>query len=292
MPIQNIGTLLENMVVTEAASVMLEQLRDDQCLGFATAFAMPTLTEWRPHAQSVGMSTDALEAISCGAENTDFLRTMSRCLAYRLDRGPNAALLASVLSTLRNSRLRIWANDITNGHYGNAISSLERIETLVSDIMPAYQPAISVSTCDTPYPRSLKNLSATLKEWTDVGAVIGFLDPNRYTINSIFGPFTRSADHREWLRILSVRGPFVAIHFTGNSDRASFTVELEELRRDLIESAIPRWREFRRQHYVVSVGCVDTDILAKIQERVLASWSAWCDRVPEIKTRKLRVFQD
>jgi hypothetical protein len=159
MPIQNIGTLLENMVVTETVSVMLDEVESNQRLGFATSFAMPTLSEWRPHPQAVGMSTAALKEIAKGHTDTDFLSAMSRCLSHTPDRGPNGALLAGVLATLRGSGLSVWANDIPDGHYGNAIPSLEKIVTLVRRILPGSKPDISVKVCDRPYPWSLDNLN-------------------------------------------------------------------------------------------------------------------------------------
>lgn len=136
MPIQNVGTLIENMVVTESVSVMLNQVPAGKQLGFVTAFAMPTLSEWRPHAQAVGLSAAALAAMSRSHYETDFISAMSHCLSYCRNKGPNGALLAAVLATMKGTRLRIWANDIPDGHYGNAIPSLERVAALVQEILP------------------------------------------------------------------------------------------------------------------------------------------------------------
>ena len=279
------------MVVTEAVSVMLDYLEYGKRLGFVTAFAMPTFSEWRPHAQSTGISTEALNEIAKGHTETAFLLTMSRCLSHCRNRGPNAALLASVLTTLRGHGLRIWANDIPNGHYDDAIPSLEKIATLVERILPESRPELSVKVCDRPYPGSLENLKVTLAEWDDVGPLVGFLDPMRYISNLTAGPYTRSVDHRQWLSMMKAKNPFVAIHFTGNSDSASFSVELSGLRADLAALGIANWVEFKRQHYVVSVGCSHAELLDGIQQRTVASWQAWCQHVPEIKHRQLTALR-
>jgi hypothetical protein len=63
MPIQNVGTLIENLVVAEAAAVLIDHA-SGRGLGFVWAFAMPTLSEWRPHGQAVGISDSALAQIA------------------------------------------------------------------------------------------------------------------------------------------------------------------------------------------------------------------------------------
>ena len=118
MPIQNVGTLLENMVVTEAAALLLDRVGPGKRLGFASAFAMPALSEWRPHAQAVGMSTEALRQVLESSEKSEFMNVMARCLRYCFDQGPNGVLLVSLVAALRRTGLSVWANDIVDGHYG------------------------------------------------------------------------------------------------------------------------------------------------------------------------------
>jgi hypothetical protein len=65
-----VGTLLENIVVTEVVSAMLDRTKADECLGFACAFAMPPLSEWRSHAQATGISGDALDHMSRFVDGT------------------------------------------------------------------------------------------------------------------------------------------------------------------------------------------------------------------------------
>ena len=61
MPIQNVGTLLENLVVVEAASHLLTRCADTGAtLEFVNAFAMPPLSEWRPNAQNAGFNDRVL----------------------------------------------------------------------------------------------------------------------------------------------------------------------------------------------------------------------------------------
>ncbi len=165
MPIQNVGTLLENMVVTETAALLLDRISTDKRLGFATAFAMPALSEWCPHAQSVGISSEALSQIAESGGDSEFLDVMSRRLWYRSDRGPNGALLVSLVATLRRAGLDLWANDIVDGHYGNAIPSLVGIAEMVREIIPESSPSININICDAPFPSSLDNLRTTLGGW-------------------------------------------------------------------------------------------------------------------------------
>jgi hypothetical protein len=60
---------------------------------------------------------------------------MSRVVSFRRDRGFNGVLLAAVLAGLRSSRLRIWTNNISDGHYGYPTPSLEGIRALAKPIL-------------------------------------------------------------------------------------------------------------------------------------------------------------
>jgi len=290
VPIQNVATLLENLVVAEAAIVLLDRLRPPQRLGFATAFAMPTISEWRPHSQAVGISTAALQAVAAGGGDSEFIDSMRACLRRFPGQGPNAALLVSLLATRRHVGVRVWANDIVDGHYGNAMPSLERVAERVTEILPEGNPFIDSVVCELPYPSSLPRLRASVDGWIDVGAVLGFLDPMRYVRGSCQPDETSSTDHRQWLAILRERDPVLVVHFTGNRDAASLSLELAELREDLGQCGFGSWTEVQRQSYVVSVGSRNSDILAELEGRVWGSWQAWCDAVaPEIVNRDLRI---
>jgi hypothetical protein len=135
----------------------------------------------------------------------------------------------------------------------------------------------------------LEELKAVVYDWADVGPIVGFLDPMRYVCDSTAGPYTRSVDQRLWLSIMKSKDPFLAVQFTGNSNSTSFALEQSDLRADLAAADVPHWVEFKRQHYMVSVGSSDASILADVHERTLASWRAWCGYAPEIKDRYLAV---
>jgi hypothetical protein len=289
MPIQNVGTLIENIVVAESASVLLDHVCVPRRLGFATAFAMPALSEWRPHSQAVGMSATALRAVATGRGDSEFLEAMRVCLQHSPEQGPNAALLVSLVATRRRASLRLWANDIIGGHYGNAIPSLEQIADRVRLILPEYPPSIDMAVCDLPYPSSLDHLRTTLGEWNDVGAILGFLDPMRYVRGSRQGAETSSADHREWLAILSNREPSLVVQFTGNRDSQSLELELAGLREDLKQCGFADWAEVQRQSYVVSVGSRDDCLLDELEKKVRHAWNIWCDTAPEIVKRHLTI---
>ena len=257
-------------------------------LGFATAFAMPTLSEWRPHTQSVGMSDRALQQIGGSRGGTDFLAAMSACLRQFPDRGPNGALLVAVLAAMRNRRLRVWANDIEDAHYDGAIASLESLDSKTREVVPnSGCLARRVGLFDTL--SSIDDLRITLDNWQEQGvkSVLGFLDPMGYLCHSTDGPYTSQTDHRRWLWRFRPWRTSLLVQFTGNNDSASLEQELHCLRADLEAIGLAHWLEVRRQHYVVSVGSQALDLVESVRQRVVRSWNEWCDKVDEIKTRDL-----
>lgn len=290
MPIQNVGTLIENLVVTECAGVLMECVPSGQEFGFVTAFAMPPLTEWRSHSQAIGMSGAALQRVSASRGGTDFVNVMRACLRHSLEHGPNAALLVALLAALRRKGLYVWANDVEDGHYGNAIPRLERLEEVVRNILPDSDAALTTTVCSAPYPDSIADLKATLAQWDGaVDVVLGFLDPMRYVRDSRSGPYTSSADHKRWLWALRTPTTALAVQFTGNSDANSLTAELMALRSDLEDIGFQFWIEVRRQHYVVSVASRTPNLLGVVEANISAAWNAWCDIVGEIKSRQLEI---
>ena len=62
----------------------------------------------------------------------------------------------SLLATLRQAKLKLWANDVSPGHYGDAIPSLRGIEQVVQEILPGRIPLIAIDVCDVEYPASLR----------------------------------------------------------------------------------------------------------------------------------------
>lgn len=186
--------------------------------------------------------------------------------------------------------MRLWLNDIPDGHYGNALPSLGNLAALVLEIAPGEAAPMVVTTCGDPYPEAIDHLQTTLAGWLGpVAAVLGFLDPMRYRRDSLVGPYTQAEDHRRWLKVLRQWRSSLAVHFTGNNDSPTLALELEALREDLKASGFPFWLEIRRQHYVVSVASQDSVRLHELELRILTSWRRWCDLVGEIKSRGLNV---
>jgi hypothetical protein len=212
------------------------------------------------------MSSAALEGIRNAPGGTDFIAVMKASLRHSLHQGPSAALLIGLLAALKRKDLCVWANDIEDGHYGNAIPALEALGKTVREILPVSKASLAVSVCSTHYPDSIDDLKATLADWhQDVHAVLGFLDPMRYVRDSRGGPYTSSSDHRRWRRALRGAQTSVAVKFTGNSDAHSLLAELSALRSDLEEIGFRFWLEVRRQHYVVSVGSRTADLFGSDQ---------------------------
>ena len=92
MPIQNVGTLLENLVVTEATLALLPLCNEQAPFEFLNSFAMPPCTPWVPHSQN--------------------------------DRNPAQHCLSRGATLQSRIPCRMWLNDIRNGHYGDAIPEL------------------------------------------------------------------------------------------------------------------------------------------------------------------------
>jgi hypothetical protein len=291
MPIQNVGTLIENLVVAEAAALLISH-SPGRDLGFVNAFAMPTLSEWRPHGQSVGISDSALARIAAADGKSEFLAAMGACLRRFPGQGPNAALLVSLVSRRQRTALHVWVNDIIDGPYGNAIVSLERLQDTVDQICTVIRSPVEVRATSAPYPTSIAAAAAAVRSWGgQLGGLLAFLDPMRYVLARASGPYTSSIDHRQWLTAVGVALPTLTVQFTGNSDSNALQAELTALRADLIASGFENWLEVRRQHYVVSVGSNQPGLLVELEKRVRAAWREWCDHVPEIVTRDLNILK-
>jgi hypothetical protein len=158
MPIQNVGTLLENIVIVEAALLLEVVVRDRRgTLEFLNAFAPPVLSPWVPHGQNAGFDDAVLNGLahlSTGpTAHADLLRTN---LARDRRQGPNAAML--VLGAWKEHRCRLWLNDVVEGRYGNAIPSLCDILRLGASTYETEVFGRKVCVSDIPYPESLANL--------------------------------------------------------------------------------------------------------------------------------------
>jgi len=135
MPIQNIGTLLENIVVTEGALALLDVCGDpDAPLEFANGFAMPPRSPWVAHKKNAGFDDAVLDRVRDANDATlpdavAYSKLLQANLLIDRAQGPNAAML--VLGAWRDRpSCRMWLNDVSDGHYGNAIPHLQRIHEL------------------------------------------------------------------------------------------------------------------------------------------------------------------
>jgi len=132
MPIQNVGTLLENLVVTEATLALLPFCHEKAPFEFLNSFAMPPYTPWVPHSQNAGFDPVTLVRVRAAKDSElpsdiGYPELLRANLLSNNDLGPNAALLVAGAALQSRIPCRMWLNDIRNGHYGDAIPELERI---------------------------------------------------------------------------------------------------------------------------------------------------------------------
>lgn len=167
MPIQNVGTLLENLVVTEAALTLLYRCREGAPLEFLNSFAMPPSTPWVPHSQNGGFEPATLDRVRVGKgsallQGVSYPSLLSANLHSDSGQGPNGALLVAGAALQTRVPCRLWLNDVRNGHYGDAIPQLEQIEGAARAIydMPDAKPSsLTVRVWDAAYPDSIADLA-------------------------------------------------------------------------------------------------------------------------------------
>lgn len=305
MPIQNVGTLLENLVVTEAASCLFTRCaRSGETFEFVNSFAMPPLSPWSANAQNAGFDELTLDKL---CESNDAIastaglypRLLRRILKRNRDQGPNAALLVlGAWGEQECASPRLWLNDLRNGRYGNAIEPLAQIARTAetAGLVEAVRIGnLRISVCDTPYPEAVTELARFVTEVTVPRVRLAFLDPMRYRIDDRRGPETSSQDHRTWLRTISNHGPTVALHFTGNSHHPTLRRELATLFDDALSEGFLARCAFRRQHYAMFVAVHDQDhpkatlLLATLESHVQAAWKRWCAAFTTLHDHTLRV---
>jgi hypothetical protein len=297
MPIQNVGTLLENIVLLEATRLVCHRTRGDgRPVEFANSFAMPPLSAWRDaerYEYQAAFTSSRLARLRKMADVGDpagYAALLRDCMAQDASRGPNGALLVAALAGRERRALRMWLNDLPDGegHYTGAVSSLRALGETVRSLFPEATPTLAVTLCETRYPSSIEHLASTLHDWRKEGAPsgrIGFLDPMRYTTASPNGPQTSPADHWTWLRNLlsGLEGPALSVHFTGNSTTSELQQEISALHEDGIAAGFPINLTFTRYHYVVCVNVFHPsgsreagrsgDELCELVERAWAEWN-------------------
>ncbi len=204
MPIQNAGTLLENIVLLEAARTLscLDPV-DEHPLDFINAFVLPPTSEWRGmerYAYQVGLGDsrlDHLSSLKFQENDTSYPSLLQRCLRADRKQGPNGALLVGMMLRQSGRSCRMWLNDLAAGEerYVGTTSGLGQLRTVVDDLCKSsLRPArLDVKLCTTPYPDSLADLETNLSAWCRAKAPVGrlgFLDPDMYSLGERIGPQT------------------------------------------------------------------------------------------------------
>jgi hypothetical protein len=308
MPIQNIGTLLENIVVAEAALALLDVREAPGApLEFANAFAMPPRSPWVVHKKNAGFDDTVLDRVR-DADDTAmhsapaYARLLRANLREERTRGPNAAMLVAG-AWFGQRPYRMWLNDVPDGHYGNAIPHLQEISELATATYGVDGAAKGFEVCvaDTPYPDSLNELSKTLEEWDVVapaGARLGFLDPMRYRIHGRGSAETSSEDHKRWLAHLAFEGHTLALQFTGHSDHPSLERELVALHEDSRSEGYSTSLCFKREHYAVFCASrsplleTSATIMTNLENRVQRAWRTWNLQFASRLDTGLRIYQN
>jgi hypothetical protein len=184
----------------------------------------------------------------------------------------------------------MWLNDLPDGqgHYPETIAGLRALPHTIGTIL-GYQnlPALEVSVCELRYDACLVDLGATVTAWhgrEPSCARLGFLDPNLYMTDGRVGPQTSATDHRNWLRHLheGLRGPALAVHFSGNRDTNQTREAIHSLHNDGVAEGYTATRAFKRYHYVVSVNCFHptgeqeaNGMAEALEGLVREAWSDW-----------------
>jgi hypothetical protein len=312
MPIQNVGTLLENVVVTEDTFALLPLCHDRAPFEFANSFAMPPLSPWCSHPQNAGFDDATLDRVRDARDSelppsASYARLLRANLRSDRGQGPNAGLLVAAATLQAGVCCRMWLNDIRDGHYGDAIPQLEQIETearTIYNIKEDNVVGLRVHVSDVAYPRSIERLAEVFRHWSPrPTARLGFLDPLRYRFQGRKEAETSSKDHREWLAAIAFEGLSCAVQFTANSNQNpdqfdSLERNLCSLHNDAIAEGYGASRVFQRQHYAVflatrsSVPNEADRVLADIEGRVQRTWDSWGRTFTSSRNWSLKVYRN
>lgn len=297
MPIRNMGTLLENIVVVEALRACA-QANLAAPIDFLNSFAMPPLAGWYVHKTDYGFSAAHMNALQAGqqpAAQESYQGMLWSCLQQPPmqpgTQGPNGALLCSMLAHYLRRPIRLWLNDIPNGHYGNALPGLAAINKIVQQVLAlALAPNGPIVVCGESWPDSLikppkTNLADTLAAWMGpTQARIGYLDPMRYRIKNGGPGETDSMSHQHWLRLLATGSActVISIHFTGHNHWSTLRPEIQSMHNDGIATGYPHTLVVRHSYYHVVCnfktpeGPEAAHLLAfTLQELVQSAWRSW-----------------
>lgn len=304
MPIRNMGTLLENLVVVEALRVFA-CASPSAPIDFLNSFAMPPLTEWRTHTTDYGFSAAQLNVLQAGQQPTlpeSYQGMLWSCLQQPHGQsgtmGPNGALLCRILAHLLRCPIRLWLNDIPNGHYGNGLPELAAINKIVQQTLalPATPTSVTV-VCSDPWPSCQtqppgSNLTDTLTAWNEPAhARVGFLDPMRYRIKNGTVGETDSLSHQQWLRLLAIGDacPVIAVHFTGHNNWNTLRPEIQSIHEDGVATGYPHTLVAHHSYYhaVCNIrspkGPDEARVLATtLQQTVQAAWTSWFQTIGRV----------
>lgn len=295
MPFQNTGTLLENIVVLEAARQLLEQTTGP--IDWASAFSMPPLTVWRRAERYAREdSSFSIQELNRLASNppprapNGYAAFLHRCLQHSRVNGPNATLLVGLLAQQKERSLRAWVEDVPvpTSHYGPTQAPLDALGTYVSVIgYKAHSPFDRLSVCSQMYPDCIASLDDTLQHWskahTTPAARLGYLDPNVYVSDTRAGPQTSAPDHRQWLRALS-RGTVpwsVSVHFSSNRNQEALVAGLRAMRVDGNACGYQQTTSYVHHTHstTVSVTAPSAEEASAYtqatEDRIQDAWSSW-----------------
>lgn len=279
MPFQNNATFLENIILVTIASYILDETE----LDFVNSFAMPPLSPWKKdHHKNIITTNIAISPNFLSKlkninlyKKIDYPFLLQLCLKNYANLGPNGALLLTLLSELKNRKVRMWLNDMPNGRYGNTISKLRHMNAIVKKILkrkPIY--AKEIRTSGIKYPHSLNRLRMVLKEWSSSkdkdAAIIGYLDPWYYRNTSRRTDTTSSQDHRQWLKLIASMNYSlsISVHLTVNTNRKKLKQELQHMYEDGIEFGFYKNITFLLDYFAVSVSIYDKTVGSNISNEI------------------------
>lgn len=312
MPFQNTGTLLENIVLLEAARGLFAQTTG--IVEWASAFSMPPLTVWRRAEKYASTSPlFSIERLNAVAETTPSNSTsyeafLHHCLQHDRTKGPNGALLVGLLAQQLDRSLRAWVEDVPmpTSHYGPVRAPLEALGTYVAALGPTSgSPYEAIDVCTTAYPDCLADLSRTLHRWrtsdpseSDASpARLGYLDPNVYHFRERHGPQTSASDHRRWLRTLAsgARSWAVSVHFSSNRDRTALHNSFTHMHEDGTATGYSNATSYcHNAHSATVLVCGPTpeaadQYIEQVRTQVQTVWEAWRAATPQPST-SLQVY--
>jgi hypothetical protein len=309
MPRLNYGTLLENIVVTESTRICLDQSSVDEPVAFASAFAMPPLTQcWcKPSevANSPCFNDAFLRQLAAKHSAPQTLEQFwSLCInntpnvlihPFHGDQvlrypagGPNGALLACMLAAQRHRPIHLWINDNAERY--------DNVPPTPPDKQPGSSETLSVAallvgtrgsgtTSDVTgwFPHTIPHLAEWLVKGTGRGTAgrIGFLGPDNYAEGQTQ---VSSGDHQHWLRVLATDCAHVlSATFSGCQNRGSRNAarnqRLASFNAD--EAALyPRSLVFEYRNFQTGVKIRWPDdsidhVVVDLRQRVEAAWCRW-----------------